>query len=65
MTAIITKTALIPDLKVGVFYRAVFGIENFDMNVGVLDPWKFLSKFPIIFLLLVGLILMELMLSLI
>ena len=25
---LITKTALIPDLKVGVFDRAVFGIEN-------------------------------------
>jgi len=37
----ITKTSLIPDLKVGVFNREVFGITN----CGVFDP----AQFEIIF----------------
>jgi hypothetical protein len=35
---IITKTALIPELKLGVFNRAVFGIENFALQGGVFNP---------------------------
>ena len=38
MKKIITKTALFPDLKIGVFYRAVFGIVNFALKGGALNP---------------------------
>jgi len=44
----IPKTPKIPNgffsVKVGVFYREVFGIKNLDLNVGVLDPTKVYPK---------------------
>ena len=38
---LITKTALIPDLKVGVFDRAVLGIENSPFRAGVFHSANF------------------------
>ena len=43
----ITKTELIPNLKVGVFYHSVFGIKNLALKCGVLNPTKISTRFSI------------------